>query len=60
MRDLLPFTQYSFCVRAVTDGDEGPLSEPVTITTEEDGKKQKTVCPGNATASHTHGKKILG
>ena len=37
MTDIRPFTQYSFKVRAYTEGDESPFSEVVTIITEERG-----------------------
>ena len=37
MKDIRPFTQYSFKVRAYTEGDESPFSEAVTIITEEAG-----------------------
>ena len=37
MRNLAPHTQYIYRLRGITDGDEGPLSDPVTVTTEETG-----------------------
>ncbi|KAL3870808.1 hypothetical protein ACJMK2_038848 [Sinanodonta woodiana] len=35
IKDLIPSTQYSFKVRAYTEGDESPFSDLVTITTDE-------------------------
>ena len=35
---LAPFTDYTFRVRAVTDGEDGAFSEPVTVTTLEAGE----------------------
>ncbi|XP_064649082.1 uncharacterized protein LOC135501149 isoform X2 [Lineus longissimus] len=35
VKGLQPFSQYSFKIRAITEGDESPLSETITITTEE-------------------------
>jgi len=35
--NLKPHTQYSFKLRACTEGDESPMSETTTVTTEETG-----------------------
>ncbi|KAK3601002.1 hypothetical protein CHS0354_008111 [Potamilus streckersoni] len=35
IKDLIPSTQYSFKIRAYTEGDESPFSDLVIITTEE-------------------------
>ena len=36
--NLQPNTNYTFKVRAYTEGDESPFSDTVAITTEESGK----------------------
>jgi hypothetical protein len=35
---LHPCVQYSYKLRAYTEGDESPFSDPVSIVTEESGK----------------------